>query len=335
MTSSSPLVTTPKVKIPRLDRDIIKRGGELFGPDGLDAKADEKTDGRYQGLPEFARPQIDTNSDKVRQPGTLLDPLNVLGLRQRTIDNLVEKGGQELIDSYDSSTGKYGSLSGWNRTLDGINDDDITKGILRRNEKLRNKDPEMQRDLDELERQGIEPDSLTTNRSIQDQAQNFRDVRTLETEIRQMEMGADALDTLIERNGGKPISKAELETLKTDLKPLQSDQIQLARSNDASIRNVDSQITNREGTLELANKQERNRNALSIAEIDYKNKATEYNYKTAQADRDLKKELALLGFEDKSAERKYDREERRDQNRQLLIMQMLKGLQNLGGSFSL
>ena len=52
----------------------------------------------------------------------------------------------------------------------------------------------------------------------------------------------------------------------------------------------------------------------------------DYKYRAAEADRELKKELALLGFEDKAADRRYDREERRDQNRQLLIMQMMKGL---------
>ena len=75
----------------------------------------------------------------VSQPGTLLDPLNVLGLRQRTIDRLIEQGGQDLINSYDSRL-VSGSLSTWNRALDGITDDDITKGILRRNERMRQSD---------------------------------------------------------------------------------------------------------------------------------------------------------------------------------------------------
>ena len=90
----------------------------------------------------------------------------------------------------------------------------------------------------------------------------------------------------------------------------------------------------------------RNNQKIKIAEIDYQNKTNEYNYLTAkddrdykyrsaEADRELKKELALLGFEDKAADRRYDREERRDQNRQLLILQMMKGLQNLGSGFAL
>lgn len=317
--------------------DIIKRGKELFGPEGLDAKEAEKVKDRYKGLPEFARPKGDTQSDALRQPGTLLDPLNVLGLRERTIDKIVEQGGQDLINSYDAQTGRYGALSGWNRTLDGVTDDDITKAILRRNERLRQSDPEFQENLAELERNGVKVDSLTSNLTIKDKAQNFKEIKTAKTKIRSMPEGAARLKAL----GDNPTLE-QLEALETELKPLTQD----SRAVESGIRNVESQIQNRQGTLELAQLQERNNQKISMAEIDYKNKTNEYNYLTAnldrdykyraaEADRELKKELALLGFEDKAADRRYDREERRDQNRQLLIMQMMKGLQNFGSAFAL
>ena len=318
--------------------DIIKRGKELFGPEGLDQKEADKVQDRYKGLPEFARPKGDTQSDALRQPGTLLDPLNVLGLRERTIDKIIEQGGQDLINSYDSQTGKYGALSGWNRTLDGINDDDITKGILRRNERLRQSDPEFQENLAELERNGVKVDSLTSNLTIKDKAQNFKDIKTTKTAIRGMLPEGDAR---LKALGDNPTLE-QLRALQAKLKP----QTQEARAVETGIKNVQSQIENRQGTLALSQLQERNRNAISMAEIDFKNKTNEYNYLTANADRDykyraaeadreLKKELALLGFEDKAADRRYDREERRDQNRQLLIMQMMKGLQNFGSAFAL
>jgi len=317
--------------------DIIERGKKLFGPKGLDEKGADKVDDRYKGLPEFARPKVDTQSGNLRQPGTLLDPLNVLGLRERTIDKIIEQGGQDLINSYDAQTGKYGDLTGWNRTLDGITDDDITKGILRRNERLRQSNPEFQENLAELERNGVKVDSLASNLSIKDQAQEFKDIKTAKTKIRTMPNGAAKLKEL----GDNP-SLEQLQALETELKP----GTQASRSVEAGIQNVESQIQNREGTLALSQLQERNRNKISMAEIDYKNKTNEYNYLTAkddrdykyrsaEADRELKKELALLGFEDKAADRRYDREERRDQNRQLLILQMMKGLQNFGSSFAL
>ena len=317
--------------------DIIKRGKELFGPEGIDQKNKESVDERFKGLPEYARPNIDSQTGKVRSDGTLLDPLNVLGLRERTIDKIVKEGGQDLINSYDSQTGKYGALSGWNRTLDGVTDDDITKAILRRNERLRQSDPEFQENLAELERNGVKVDSLTSNLTIKDQAQNFKDIKTAKTKIRSMPEGAARLKAL----GDNPTLE-QLEALQTELKPL----TQESRAVETGIENVQSQIQNRQGTLELAQLQERNDQKISMAEIDFKNKTNEYNYLTANADRDykyraaeadreLKKELALLGFEDKAADRRYDREERRDQNRQLLIMQMIKGLQNFGSAFAL
>ena len=90
-----------------------------------------------------------------------------------------------------------------------------------------------------------------------------------------------------------------------------------------------------QGTLALARDKEKNANALARAEIDYKNDTNEYNYRNAERERELKRDLTLLGFEDKDADRKYDREERRDQMRQLLIMQMMKGLENFGSAFAL
>ena len=347
---ASPLVAqTP----PLLDvrPDIIKRGKELFGPDGIDETNKDTVDEKYQGLPEYARPQLDSQTGKVRQSGTLLDPLNVLGLRERTIDSIVEKGGQKLINSYDAQTGKYGALSGWNRTLDGITDDDITKAILRRNERMRQSDPDFQENLQELERNGVKVDSLTTNLSIKDQAQNFKDIKTLQTAIRKMPGGSDALLTL----GDKP-TKAQLESLRTKLLPDTQEH-----------RDVESQITYRDtqGKVALQNAdantetaaastmnantsriQAINNQRLAEAQQEFNQKKLDYErqvaiYQTdsrareATLDRTLRKDLAILGLEDKRNERQYQskRDERKD--RQLMIMQLLGGLKNLGSSFAL
>ena len=341
MTSSNP--NTDKVtSIPRLNRDVIKRGKKLFGPNGLDEKAKEEVNERYKGLPERARPKIDTRTGQLRQPGTLFDPLNLLGgqrsRRQRTIDRIVEEGGQDFINSFDPSTKTFGDLSTWDQYFHGVTHDDAVKAVLRQNETLRNNDPELSADLDELERQGIEVDSLTTNRSIRDRAQNFRDIKSTTTAIREMLPEGDAR---LKELGDNP-TLDQLRALQAELKPL----TQAGRAAEATIRNLDSQIQNRSDTLELSKLQERNRTALSFAEIDFQNSTNKYNwmtanadrdykYRAAEADRELKKELALLGFEDKAADRRYDREERRDQNRQLMILQMMKGLQNFGSAFTL
>lgn len=330
-----------KPKLLDVRPDIIKRGEQLFGPEGIDEKGADKVDDRYKGLPEFARPKVDSQSGKLRQPGTVLDPLNVLGLRQRTIDKLIEQGGQNLINSYDSQTGKYGGLSNWNRSLDGITDDDITKGILRRNERMRQSNPEFQKDLAELERQGVDVNSLTTNLSIQDKAQNFRDIKTAETIIRGMPGGTERLKGL----GDKPTLE-QLQSLETELKPA----TQESRATEASIGLATAQgsaaTTNASANEMNANTsriQAINSDRIARSEIDYKNAQLKHNYdiavfeageraREANLDRTLRKDLSILGLEDKRDERRYDRERDERKDRQLMIMQLLGGLKNLGQS---
>lgn len=330
-----------KPKLLDVRPDIIKRGEKLFGPEGIDETNKKSSDERYKGLPEYARPNIDSQTGKVRSDGTLLDPLNVLGLRQRTIDKLIEQGGQDLINSYDSQTGKYGGLSSWNRTLDGITDDDITKGILRRNEQMRQSDPEFQKDLAELERNGVNVDSLTTNLSISDKAQNFRDIKTAETIIRGMPGGTERLKAL----GDKPTLE-QLQSLETELKPATQEH----RSGEASINLAGAQAaaatTNASANEMNANTsriQAINNDRIAQAEIDFKNSQLKHNYdiavfeageraREANLDRTLRKDLSILGLEDKRDERRYDRERDERKDRQLMIMQLLGGLKNLGQS---
>ena len=54
---------------------------------------------------------------------------------------------------------------------------------------------------------------------------------------------------------------------------------------------------------------------------------------TAEADRELKKTLTMLGLDDRAAEREMRYDERQEQNRQLMILQLLKGLQQAGSIF--
>ncbi len=108
----------------------------------------------------------------------------------------------------------------------------------------------------------------------------------------------------------------------------------------------DSSIRISQQNADLAATNARNELKLAEAEIAYKNSTNDYNWRTAnldrdynwrtsEADRELKKDLALLGFKDKDADRRYDREERRDEQRQLFILQMMKGLGNLGQSIAI
>ena len=238
-------------------------------------------------------------------------------------------------------TGRYGGLSNWNRTLDGITDDDITKGILRRNEAIRESNPQFQKDLAELKRNGVDVNSLTTNLSIQDQAQNFRDIKTAETIIRGMPGGTERLKGL----GDKPTLE-QLQSLETELKPATQEH----RSGEVSIELAGAQAsaatTNASANEMNANTsriQAINNDRIAQAEIDYKNAQLKHNYdiavfeageraREANLDRTLRKDLSILGLEDKRDERRYDRERDERKDRQLMIMQLLGGLKNLGQS---
>lgn len=167
-------------------------------------------------------------------------------------------------------------------------------------------------------------------------------VTPLLEELGRMDGGKLAIATKL---GDKP-TVSQVAAVIGELTPKQASSIRDQEAHNSNLETARSTRSVNEGNLALSRTQERNRNALALAEIDFKNNTNEYNWKTANADRDykyraaeadreLKKELALLGFEDKAADRRYDREERRDQNRQLLILQMMKGLQNLGSGFAL
>ena len=110
-----------------------------------------------------------------------------------------------------------------------------------------------------------------------------------------------------------------------------------------SARIAETSRSNR-ATENLTAIRDRNSNAISLAEIDYNNDKLRYDtdvantklkyeYDTANFDRDLKRDLALLGIEDKREERRYRSERDQAQDRQLFILQLMKGLGGLGEAF--
>lgn len=113
----------------------------------------------------------------------------------------------------------------------------------------------------------------------------------------------------------------------------------------AGLENTRQSTASMQAADALALRTELNNTAIQMAEIDFKNKTNEYNWKTAnadrdyqwrsdEADRDLKATLTQLGYEDKRDERALSREDRRAENRQLMILQLMKGLGNLGGAMA-
>ncbi len=181
-------------------------------------------------------------------------------------------------------------------------------------------------------------------------------VEALENDVE----GSKLLIALREKNGGKELSRDDLRTIRNEafrksqgyrgeeqrqtLAKESHDQ-KIAESN-ATINYNKGVLAVNEGNLKLARDKERNRQTEFGAKLDYENNVARYNYNLANErdrrkyesegkDRDLRRDLAVLGLDDKAAERRYqaERDERKD--RQLMIMQLMKGLGNLGGAFAL
>ena len=86
---------------------------------------------------------------------------------------------------------------------------------------------------------------------------------------------------------------------------------------------------------------------LSQWEMDYKNSLLptntfrneqlrlQYENERAAADLDLRRDLAVLGLEGQAEDRRYESERDRAQDKQMFILQLMKGLGSLGQGFAL
>ena len=181
-------------------------------------------------------------------------------------------------------------------------------------------------------------------RLYEPQTTNAGDIQDLNSrEAARVEATEPLLDELGRMKGGQlAIAQLPLKPTQTQVAAaigrLTPDQPSSIRAGEIHDDNLATNAASRriaDASLELAQDRERNSNALERARIDFQNQTNQYNYKNAERDRELQRDLALLGFDDKDADRRFDREERRDQTRQMLILQMMKGLQNFGASFAL
>ena len=182
-------------------------------------------------------------------------------------------------------------------------------------------------------------DTLTNIQSIIKQGNTNIDIKDLKDEIYKQTGGPQELAKLTQ--SGKPITKQDLLSIQTKIAPQQ----QPYRAAEKQMELATERIQASQAATALAARQEFNQNQINLAEIDFKNKTNDYNYRTAnldreykykseEKDRELKALLTELGYADKRDERALDREERRQENRQMMILQLMKGLGNLGGAFA-
>ena len=176
------------------------------------------------------------------------------------------------------------------------------------------------------------------------------DTKTLEGIKTSLKPKTDAgrlLDSKLETaDQDRKNSTRELDQRDTEL-GLKGDQIAIQRTQvegelAVANRNADISQTNVNNQAIDA----RNKNTIAMSEIDYKNALARYQHSTevarmkqeaaqANLDRNLRKDLAVLGMEDKAADRSAAREDRQADNRQMMILQLMKGLGNLGQSMAI
>ena len=212
---------------------------------------------------------------------------------------------------------------------------------------------------DQVIKQLLPKGAATDIPTLRSRSRSVNDTQSLLADIKS---NPESLPTLLaaQNEKGKALSLDDLQKVQSDAyrqtqayKAVeQSSRIADAQEKRAIERDRESVLTsqntrrNQDAATELARVQADNNQTNKIAEIDYLNKSNDYKYQIAerqaddaressQLDRTLRRDLAVLGIDDRQNDREfqYARDERRD--RQLMMLQLLKGLGQLGNSFAL
>lgn len=285
------------------------------------------------------------STGKLVHSGSGLDLGNVFGFREKKIQELLKNDDfRDAIKKGPDATGRYSALDDGTRFLHKITDEDLTKALHADQTARLENNPEY---LDALE--DLTPEQRAKITSTSDIGETLRMVENnnvtgaMETQIRDMDKGTEWLKQK-EKELGRPLTQDELESLTTSLRPEQTLEIRAKASHESGLENDTSMRDRRSAQTDLERIQAYNSNEIERSKIEYNNNVAGYNHNIAQRkqdmdwetgnlDRELRKDLAIMGFDSKQTDREY--EDRRDarSNRQLMILQMMKGLQGFGQSF--
>lgn len=286
--------------------------------------------------------------------GVVAPILQNSSIRTSKIEDLA--GNKAFLQGYKSDSNTYKGLDWITRTLYNIKPDDITgQRIFDRGEDLLNS-PGVRVLADEFPEKNagefLPQGALTSSGRINNQVREIATRNDLLSEINSSTMGPGILQRERDANPDRRLTNDELRRLRAEAKTTDpvyveargaaEDQSDLVASN---IQTNESTARVNEGNLALSQLQERNTNRLRNAEIDLANDKLDYEWRNAnanrdyewraaEADRDLKKTLSMLGLEDKADARRERSEEREAQNRQMFILQLMKGLGSLGQSIA-
>ena len=355
-------VLFPTVRELKLDSGLRRRGEEMYFPDEGSRPANRTENA------ELTKNNVDLaaltgllGSLPVVGPGlaigaqTLLAPRVLPGARAKKINELANSDA--VMGSYDYDTNTYGNINIIDRIRYGIKPDDVTnKYFSNRKRKLENSDAYQSlegRLTDEEMSEVTSKGALTSTNSVLNRALEIKKADEIESLINQSPNGPELLAAARAENGGKRLTNSQLQQVraqaaKKDAEPAEQ---RLDRELDIA-EGVNTNEANRLGEVARSNRANEglketelyNNNQLAVGELNYLNDKLGYDTEVANAklkyeydsqnfDRELKRDLALLGIEDNREERRYRSERDRAQDRQLFILQLMKGLGGLGAAF--
>lgn len=308
--------------------------------------------------------------DKSNTNSSLMDPFGS-DPRTRTneIDKLINKEGfLETFDpqsnTYDMDTGLFSVAARRNITAD-----DITNRVLQLNKSNITGSDEYRMLLNDPARGRAWLDDFITRKggsymdghALQVAGASFASRKKVLDAISEIDGGGALLEEARRKAGLKPgeeLTVPQLKQIQSTAKENSPEGLRTTESHNTGIqvkkegieasksaRNVNTQtIASAKARTALEAVTAENTQRNNAATIDYNNKKAGYDHTIAQRqqdmdwekgnlDRNLRKDLAILGLEDKQTDREYD--DRRDErsNRQMMIMQLMKGLQGFGQSF--
>lgn len=331
----------------RLDSGIRQRGEEMYlsGPN----PSKPKDVGRGKSTLESALSVLGAvgNPFNWNNPAEIAKGV-VTGVMQHErirADKIAELAGNKaFLEGYKPGSNTYSNLDFLTRNLYNIKPDDITsQRIHDRNYQLQNNpgyqalEAEFREDPD---LKGLFPKgSLTTVADIDAAVNTLNSRNEILSALNNSTMGPGLLAEARAANPGRRLTNSELRQLQS--KATTTDPVYIEQRNAAKDQskltqsNIDTNKSTakvNEGTLALAQTKERNANTLANSNIEFGNKKLDYEWRAAQEERELRKTLTMLGFDNKRDERRERLEEREAERRQLFILQLMKGLGSLGQS---
>ena len=168
--------------------------------------------------------------------------------------------------------------------------------------------------------------------------------------LNSLEVNSDGLGlkskALAELKANPNVTADQINSALSELEQYNPATILARKQKAATVASTDATAKAKGDLVEL----ERDRDANKILQQEFENndKVAYRNYQSQEADklraftatenaaqRSTQMEINLLGREDTREQRAYDRRRDERQDRQMMIMQMMKGLQNLGSAFAL